>query len=90
MNLRVKALLPALLLCILPARAQDVPCEKYTLPNGMTVILHEDHALPVATVNTWYRVARRTSRRDARGSPISSNISCSWAPPAFPAASSTC
>lgn len=36
--------------------AQDVPVEKYTLPNGMTVILHEDHSLPVATINTWYRV----------------------------------
>lgn len=38
------------------ARAQDVKYEKYTLPNGMTVILHEDRTLPVATVNIWYRV----------------------------------
>jgi zinc protease len=38
------------------AAAQDVKIEKYTLPNGMTVILHEDHALPIATVNIWYRV----------------------------------
>ncbi|MBK7405849.1 MAG: insulinase family protein [Phycisphaerales bacterium] len=46
------------LLCLFAAtlRAQDVPCEKYTLPNGMTVILHEDHSLPIATVNIWYRV----------------------------------
>ncbi len=29
-------------------RAQDVKYEKYQLPNGMTVILHEDHRLPVA------------------------------------------
>ncbi len=56
------ALLP-LALCAL---AQDVKYEKYTLMNGMTVILHEDHTLPVATVNTWYHVgskdemARRT------------------------------
>ena len=40
----------------LTAAAQDVPCEKYTLDNGMTVILHVDHSLPIATVNTWYRV----------------------------------
>lgn len=40
----------------LTARAQDVQYEKYALPNGMTVILHEDHTLPVATVNIWYRV----------------------------------
>ncbi|MFO0838824.1 MAG: pitrilysin family protein [Phycisphaerae bacterium] len=38
------------------AAAQDVKYEKYKLPNGMTVILHEDHALPIATVNIWYRV----------------------------------
>ena len=38
------------------ARAQEVKYEKYSLPNGMTVILHEDKSLPVATVNIWYRV----------------------------------
>ncbi len=38
------------------AHAQEVKFEKYALDNGMTVILHEDHALPVATVNIWYRV----------------------------------
>lgn len=38
------------------ALAQDVKVEKYVLANGMTVILHEDRSLPVATVNTWYRV----------------------------------
>ncbi|MBL8763918.1 MAG: insulinase family protein [Phycisphaerae bacterium] len=46
-------------LALMPGRAalaQDAPCQKYTLPNGMTVILHEDHSLPVATVNIWYRV----------------------------------
>jgi zinc protease len=39
--------------------AQDVKYEKYTLSNGMTVILHEDHALPVATVNIWYHVGSK-------------------------------
>ncbi|HTQ09361.1 MAG TPA: pitrilysin family protein, partial [Fimbriimonadaceae bacterium] len=41
------------------AFGQDVPCEKYTLGNGMTVILHEDHSLPVATVNIWYHVGAK-------------------------------
>ena len=56
--LRPSAALLCGLLSILATtlRAQDVPCEKYTLPNGMTVILHEDHSLPIATVNIWYRV----------------------------------
>lgn len=39
--------------------AQDVKVEKYRLPNGMTVILHEDHSLPVATINIWYRVGSK-------------------------------
>ena len=30
--------------------------EKYTLPNGLEVILHEDHSTPIVTVNTWYKV----------------------------------
>ncbi len=41
------------------ARAQSVPkigFEKYTLPNGLEVILHEDHSTPIVTVNTWYKV----------------------------------
>ncbi len=38
------------------ASAQNIRYEKYKLDNGMTVILHEDHALPVATINLWYYV----------------------------------
>ncbi len=41
------------------AGAQEVPkikFEKYTLPNGLEVILHEDHSTPIVTVNTWYKV----------------------------------
>jgi zinc protease len=41
------------------ASAQAVPkikFEKYTLPNGLEVILHEDHSTPIVTVNTWYHV----------------------------------
>jgi zinc protease len=33
-----------------------VPFEKYMLPNGLEVILHEDHRLPVVAVNVWYHV----------------------------------
>ncbi len=39
--------------------AQSVKVDKYHLDNGMTVILHEDHSLPVATVNIWYRVGSK-------------------------------
>ena len=32
----------------------DLAYETYTLPNGLRVILHEDHALPVVAVNVWF------------------------------------
>jgi zinc protease len=41
------------------APAQSVPkirYEKLTLPNGLEVILHEDHSTPMVVVNTWYKV----------------------------------
>jgi zinc protease len=40
------------------ARADElrVPYTTFTLPNGLKVILHEDHSLPIVTVNTWYHV----------------------------------
>ncbi len=39
-----------------PLAAQEITYEKYQLDNGLTVILHEDHSLPVACINTWYFV----------------------------------
>src|ERR1043165_2535441 len=29
---------------------------QFRLPNGLNVILHEDHTVPIVTVNVWYRV----------------------------------
>ena len=34
----------------------DVPYMQFELPNGLHVILHEDHTVPVLTVNVWYHV----------------------------------
>jgi zinc protease len=52
-----------LLLCstlgAISSTAQSVPeiqFEKYELPNGLDVILHEDHSIPMVTVNVWYHV----------------------------------
>ena len=39
-----------------PAPPIEVQYTQFTLPNGLHVILHEDHSVPIATVNTWYRV----------------------------------
>jgi predicted Zn-dependent peptidase len=37
----------------------DIPFTKTQLPNGLTVILHEDHTLPLVSVNTMVRVGSR-------------------------------
>lgn len=34
----------------------SVPFTQFTLPNGLHVILHEDHTVPLATLNVWYHV----------------------------------
>jgi zinc protease len=34
----------------------ELKYEKYTLPNGLTVITHEDHRLPLVAVDLWYHV----------------------------------
>ncbi|MEO8481623.1 MAG: pitrilysin family protein [Acidobacteriota bacterium] len=38
-----------------PARL-TVPYQMFTMPNGLTVILHEDHSVPQVAVNVWYHV----------------------------------
>jgi predicted Zn-dependent peptidase len=36
--------------------AGRIPYETYTLPNGLRVVLSEDHSAPVVSVNVWYHV----------------------------------
>ena len=53
-----------------PASAQapkPVLFETYTLPNGLTVILAEDHAAQVVAVDVWYRVGARNERPGRTG-----------------------
>jgi len=39
-----------------PADIPKIAFEKYKLPNGLEVILSEDHRLPMVAVNLWYHV----------------------------------
>jgi zinc protease len=60
-------LMGSLLSAPLPAIAQQatvpkVPHEKYTLPNGLQVILHVDRKLPVVHVNQWFHVGSKNER----------------------------
>jgi len=67
-----RAILFLLLASTAPALAQapaaakiDISYTQFTLPNGLKVILHEDHTVPTVTVNTWRHVgsARETPKR---------------------------
>ena len=40
----------------------ELAFEKLTLPNGLDVIFHEDHKLPVVHVNLWYHVGSKNEK----------------------------
>jgi zinc protease len=37
----------------------DIPFTKFTLDNGLDVLIHEDHSLPIVAVNVWYHVGSK-------------------------------
>ena len=45
----------------------SIDFEKYTLSNGLQVILHEDHALPITAVNLWYHVGSKNEEAGRTG-----------------------
>src|SRR6516162_5581275 len=45
----------------------EIKYEKYTLPNGLTVITHEDHRLPLVAVDLWYHVGPLNERPGRTG-----------------------
>ncbi len=51
----------------LSAQSLRVPYTTFTLPNGLQVILHEDHSVPVVAVNTWYHVGSADERPGRTG-----------------------
>src|SRR5436190_13723069 len=62
--------------CAAPALAQtpasppkkiEVAYTQFTLPNGLHVILHEDHSVPLVSVNVWYHVGSSNERPGRTG-----------------------
>src|SRR3954466_702209 len=45
----------------------EIPYEQFTLDNGLTVIVHEDHKTPVVAVNTWYHVGSKNEKPGKTG-----------------------
>ena len=37
----------------------DIPYQKFTLDNGLTLIVHEDHKAPIVAFNVWYHVGSK-------------------------------
>jgi zinc protease len=49
------------------APAPELPFEKYTLPNGLEVILHEDHRVPQVVVDVWFKVGSKDEQLGRTG-----------------------
>ena len=63
-------------LCVNGLRAQDfqfkaddieIPYKKYTLKNGLTLLVHEDHKAPIAAINVWYHVGSKNEKLGKSG-----------------------
>jgi zinc protease len=45
----------------------DVPYTMFTLPNGLTVVLREDHSVPIVSVNVWYHAGSANEKPGRTG-----------------------
>ena len=45
----------------------ELAFQKFTLSNGLQVVLHEDHALPTVGVNLWYHVGSKNEEAGRTG-----------------------
>jgi len=70
----MKYKLLVLLLCISTSLAAqnkypdiDIPFKKFVLANGLTLIVNEDHKLPIASFNIWYHVGSKNEKPGKTG-----------------------
>ncbi|MFH1700650.1 MAG: pitrilysin family protein [Candidatus Zixiibacteriota bacterium] len=67
---KFSALIIISMLLSIPVFGGDTPelkFDKYTLPNGLDVILHEDHTIPMVSVNIWYNVGSKNEKPGRTG-----------------------
>jgi zinc protease len=50
-----------------PAPQLAIKYSQFTLPNGLHVVLHEDHSVPIVSVNMWYGVGSARERPGRTG-----------------------
>ena len=58
LNIALSILTQASLLNDLP----EIKYESFTLNNGLTVVVHEDHKVPMIAVNVWYHVGSKNEK----------------------------
>ena len=51
----------------LDRKAYTIAHKKFVLPNGLTLIVHPDHSVPIVGVNLWYHVGSRNEKRGKTG-----------------------
>jgi predicted Zn-dependent peptidase len=62
--------LPTVIAAPAAASAEQIPAlayTRFTLPNGLTVVVHEDHKAPVVAVSVWYHVGSSYEPKDKTG-----------------------
>jgi zinc protease len=50
-----------------PLKVPELKYEKFVLPNGLVVLTHEDHRLPLVAVDLWYHVGPLNERPGRTG-----------------------
>jgi zinc protease len=51
-----------------PAKSRiEIPFQRFVLPNGLTLIVHEDHKAPIVAVNVWYHVGSKNEKPGRTG-----------------------
>ncbi|WP_018075809.1 M16 family metallopeptidase [Novosphingobium nitrogenifigens] len=48
-------------------KAVNIPYDRFTLPNGLTVLVHTDRKAPVVAVSVWYAVGSKNEPRGRTG-----------------------
>ncbi|HEX3969075.1 MAG TPA: pitrilysin family protein [Edaphobacter sp.] len=50
-----------------PLKVPELKYEKFTMPNGLVVLMHVDHRLPLVAVDLWYHVGPLNERAGRTG-----------------------
>lgn len=45
----------------------NIDYQKFVLPNGLTLLVHEDHKAPIVAVNVWYHVGSKNEKPGKSG-----------------------